>query len=82
MPLKPLIPDIIDAGVDMLNHIEVKAGMDPVALKAEFGEDYPVRAAAGIGGVVAGIIIDPASGDMLAASDGGPEGVSGLPAYR
>lgn len=36
--VKPLIPDIIDAGVDMLNPIEVKAGMDPVALKAEFGD--------------------------------------------
>lgn len=36
--VKPLIPDIIDAGVDMLNPIEVKAGMDPVALKNEFGD--------------------------------------------
>ena len=36
--VKPLIPDIIDAGVEMLNPIEVKAGMDPIALKAEFGD--------------------------------------------
>ncbi len=36
--VEPLIPDIIDAGVDMLNPIEVKAGMDPVALKAKFGD--------------------------------------------
>lgn len=36
--IAPLIPDLIDAGIDMLNPIEVKAGMDPVALKAEFGD--------------------------------------------
>ena len=36
--VKPLIPDLIDAGVDMLNPIEVKAGMNPVELKQEFGD--------------------------------------------
>lgn len=36
--IKPLIPDLIDAGIDMLNPIEVKAGMDPAALKEEFGD--------------------------------------------
>lgn len=36
--VKPLIPDLIDAGIEMLNPIEVKAGMDPVALKAEYGD--------------------------------------------
>ncbi len=35
--IKPFIPDLIDAGIEMLNPIEVKAGMDPVELKHEFG---------------------------------------------
>jgi uroporphyrinogen decarboxylase len=33
-----LVPEFIDAGVDMLNPLEVKAGMDPLALKAEYGD--------------------------------------------
>lgn len=33
-----LVPDIIDAGVDALNPLEVKAGMDPLALKKEYGD--------------------------------------------
>lgn len=36
--LGPLVPELIDAGVDMLNPLEVKAGMDPLALKAEYGD--------------------------------------------
>ena len=32
------IPDLIEIGVDMLNPVEVKAGMDPIALKAEYGD--------------------------------------------
>ena len=36
--VSPFIPDFIDLGVDMLNPLEVKAGMEPLALKAEFGE--------------------------------------------
>lgn len=35
--IRPLVPELVDIGVDMLNPIEVKAGMDPAALKAEFG---------------------------------------------
>jgi uroporphyrinogen decarboxylase len=36
----PLIPDLIEAGVDILNPIQISAvGMDPVRLKAEFGRD-------------------------------------------
>ena len=34
----PFIPDFLEAGVDMLNPLEVKAGMDPVALKAQYGD--------------------------------------------
>ena len=33
-----LIPDLLDAGLDCLQPLEVKAGMDPIALKKEFGD--------------------------------------------
>ena len=36
--VEPLIPDIIDAGVDMLNPLEIKAGMDPFKLKKLYGD--------------------------------------------
>ena len=32
------IPDLIELGIDMLNPLEVKAGMDPVALKKQYGD--------------------------------------------
>ncbi len=35
--VRPFIPDLIEIGVQMLNPIEVKAGMDPVALKQQYG---------------------------------------------
>jgi len=36
----PLIHDLIEAGVDILNPVQISAiGMDPVRLKAEFGRD-------------------------------------------
>ena len=35
--IMPLVPDLVDAGVEMLNPLEVKAGCDPIALKKEFG---------------------------------------------
>jgi uroporphyrinogen decarboxylase len=34
----PMVPDLLDAGIDMLNPIEVKAGCDPVALKRQYGD--------------------------------------------
>lgn len=34
----PLIPDLIEIGIDCLNPLEVKAGMDPFALKAAYGD--------------------------------------------
>jgi len=37
--VRPLIPDLIDAGVDCLQPLEVKAGMDLVELKREYGQD-------------------------------------------
>lgn len=36
--VEPFIPDLIEIGIDMLNPIEVKAGMDPVALKSKYGD--------------------------------------------
>ena len=33
-----LVDDIIDAGVDALNPLEVKAGMDPIYLKQKYGD--------------------------------------------
>ncbi|MCK4452503.1 MAG: methyltransferase, partial [Anaerolineae bacterium] len=36
----PLIPDLIEAGVQILNPVQISAaGMDPVRLKREFGAD-------------------------------------------
>ncbi len=37
--VEPLIPDLIDAGLDCLQPLEVKAGMDVVKLKREYGQD-------------------------------------------
>ena len=37
--ITPLVPELIDAGVDMLDPLEVKAGMDPLALKAQYGKE-------------------------------------------
>ena len=34
----PFIPDLMEIGVEMLNPVEVKAGMDPVALKKTYGD--------------------------------------------
>ncbi len=36
--IRPFIPDLIEIGIEMLNPIEVKAGMDPLALKAKYGD--------------------------------------------
>jgi uroporphyrinogen decarboxylase len=35
--INAFVPDLIDAGIDMLNPLEVKAGVNPAALKKEFG---------------------------------------------
>ena len=36
--IEPLLPDIVETGVEMLNPLEVKAGMDPSKLKALYGD--------------------------------------------
>jgi uroporphyrinogen decarboxylase len=38
--IRPLIPDLIDAGVEVLNPVQTSAkGMDPATLKREYGKD-------------------------------------------
>lgn len=36
--IMPLIPDIVETGIDALNPLEVKAGMDSLKLKREYGD--------------------------------------------
>ena len=36
--IEPLLPDVVATGVDMLNPLEVKAGMDPHRLKKQYGD--------------------------------------------
>ncbi len=36
--IQPLVPDLVEIGIDCLNPLEVKAGMDPVYLKNTFGD--------------------------------------------
>ncbi|NOZ23750.1 MAG: hypothetical protein GXP25_21955 [Planctomycetes bacterium] len=36
--ITPFIPEFIDIGLDALNPLEVKAGIDPIAVKKEFGD--------------------------------------------
>ncbi len=37
--VRPFVPELVEIGLDALNPLEVKAGMDPVALKEEYGND-------------------------------------------
>lgn len=52
--VNPFIPDLIDAGIDMLNPLEVKAGMDPLGLKQRFGQQLAFH-----GGLNAALYTDP-----------------------
>ena len=36
--IEPLLPDVLETGVEMLNPLEVKAGMDPFRLKQLYGD--------------------------------------------
>lgn len=36
--IEPMVPDLVEIGVDMLNPLEIKAGMDPLKLKSEYGD--------------------------------------------
>ncbi|MCD6285700.1 MAG: hypothetical protein J7M39_07305 [Anaerolineae bacterium] len=37
--IRPFIPELVEIGVDGLNPLEVKAGMDPLAIKKTYGND-------------------------------------------
>jgi len=37
--VRPFVPELISMGLDALNPLEVKAGMNPIELKREFGKD-------------------------------------------
>jgi uroporphyrinogen decarboxylase len=52
--VKALIPDLIEAGVDCLQPLEVKAGMDVVELKRQYGDDI-----AFMGGIDVRAMADP-----------------------
>ena len=41
--VRPLVPELIDIGLDALNALEVKAGMDPAMLKETYGGDILLR---------------------------------------
>ncbi|OGV71727.1 MAG: hypothetical protein A3K19_12365 [Lentisphaerae bacterium RIFOXYB12_FULL_65_16] len=36
--VRPLVPELVEIGIDGLNPLEVKAGMDPLALKRDYGD--------------------------------------------
>lgn len=35
--IRPLVPELLDIGIDALNPLEIKAGMDPLQLKQQYG---------------------------------------------
>ncbi|MBX3002284.1 MAG: hypothetical protein KF893_27415 [Caldilineaceae bacterium] len=37
--IRPFVPELVGMGLDALNPLEVKAGMDPCALKQQFGKE-------------------------------------------
>ncbi len=37
--IRPFIPELVEIGIDGLNPLEVKAGMDPLAIKNTYGSD-------------------------------------------
>jgi uroporphyrinogen decarboxylase len=41
--IEPLVPDLVDIGLEMLNPLEVKAGMDPHRLKMLYGDKLAFR---------------------------------------
>ncbi len=40
--IEPLLPGMIEAGIDCLQVLEVKAGMDPIRVKKQFGDDIVI----------------------------------------
>jgi len=37
--VRPFVPELVKMGLDALNPLEVKAGMDPLQLKQQFGRE-------------------------------------------
>ncbi|MCD6334934.1 MAG: hypothetical protein J7M27_06340 [Candidatus Latescibacteria bacterium] len=54
--VNPFIPELIGIGLDALNPLEVKAGMDPIHLKKTYGKDLVLH-----GGINAVLWDDPAA---------------------
>lgn len=52
--VNPFVPELIEIGLDALNPLEVKAGMDPVHLKRTYGRDLVLH-----GGINAVLWTDP-----------------------
>jgi uroporphyrinogen decarboxylase len=52
--VRPFVPELVAMGLDALNPLEVKAGMDPLALKREYGKDLVLH-----GGINAVLWDDP-----------------------
>lgn len=52
--IQPLVPDLVEIGIDSLNPLEIKAGMDPVYLKKTFGDKLAFH-----GGINAQIMDQP-----------------------
>ena len=41
--INPFVPELVEIGLDALNPLEVKAGMDPVRIKRTYGRDLALR---------------------------------------
>jgi len=52
--IRPFVPELIEVGIDMLNPLEVKAGMDPIELKKKYGKKLAFH-----GGLNAVLYTDP-----------------------
>ena len=66
--IRPFVPELVDMGLDGLNPLEVKAGMDPIQLKQTFGDDLLLH-----GGINAVLWtdVDAISEEMRARRAGG-----------
>ncbi len=41
--INALLPELVELGIDMLNPLEIKAGMDPFAIKRQYGDQLVLR---------------------------------------
>jgi len=54
--VRPIVPELVGMGLDALNPLEIKAGMDPIVLKEKFGDKLVLH-----GGLNAVLWDDPAA---------------------